>query len=62
MGKAIAQLDALVFFDRLYIGGGNARRVRRDELGDLQRRTTVVDNSAGILGGIRLWEGHHLGL
>jgi polyphosphate glucokinase len=60
--KAIAQLDQLLFFDHLYIGGGNARRVRRDELGDVLEKTTVVDNSAGILGGIRLWEGDHLGL
>jgi hypothetical protein len=55
-------LDAMLFFDHLYIGGGNARRVKRDELGDVLERTTVVDNSAGILGGVRLWEGDHLGL
>jgi polyphosphate glucokinase len=60
--KAIAQLDALLFFDHLFIGGGNARRVKRDELGDVLTKTTVVDNSAGILGGIRLWEAGHLGL
>jgi polyphosphate glucokinase len=60
--KAIAQLDQLLFFDHLYIGGGNARRVRRDDLGPVLERTTVVDNAAGILGGIRLWEGGHLGL
>jgi polyphosphate glucokinase len=62
VGKAVEQLDALLFFDRLYVGGGNARRVRRDELGDVMDKTTIVDNSAGILGGIRLWEGEHLGL
>jgi polyphosphate glucokinase len=60
--KAIDQLDAMLFFDHLYIGGGNARRVKRDDLGDVMELTTVVDNSAGILGGIRLWEGVHLGL
>jgi polyphosphate glucokinase len=61
--KAIAQLDALCFFDHLYVGGGNAKRVQRDDLGDVLARTTVVDNSAGILGGIKLWEGgNHLGL
>jgi polyphosphate glucokinase len=62
VNKAIAQLDALLFFDHLFIGGGNARRVRRDDLGRFQDKATVVDNTAGILGGIRLWEGHHLGL
>jgi polyphosphate glucokinase len=60
--KAIETLDALFFFDHLFIGGGNARRVTRDELGAFLDRTTVVDNSAGILGGIKLWEGTHLGV
>jgi polyphosphate glucokinase len=60
--KAVETLDSLLFFDHLYIGGGNARRVTRDHLGDLLEKTTVVDNTAGILGGIKLWEGHHLGL
>src|SRR6202167_4278812 len=60
--KAIALLDALFFFDHLFIGGGNARRVSRDELGAVLDKTTVVDNNAGILGGIKLWEGDHLGL
>jgi len=60
--KAIAYLDTLSFFDHLYIGGGNAPRVNRRELGDVLERITVVDNKAGILGGIRLWEGHHVGV
>ncbi len=54
--EAVANLDALFFFDHLYIGGGNARRIDRDELGDALGRITIVDNSAGILGGIKLWE------
>jgi polyphosphate glucokinase len=54
--EAIARIDALFFYDHLYIGGGNARRVNRDELGDALERITIVDNSAGILGGIKLWE------
>jgi polyphosphate glucokinase len=56
---AIACLDAVFIFDHLYIGGGNARRVDRDALGDVLERITVVDNTAGILGGIKLWEGEH---
>jgi polyphosphate glucokinase len=59
---AIDCLDALFFFDHLYIGGGNASRVDRDDLGDVLARTTVVDNTAGILGGIKLWEGPHIGV
>jgi polyphosphate glucokinase len=58
--KAIAYLDALTFFDHLYIGGGNGPRVNRRHLGEVLERITVVDNKAGILGGIKLWEGHHI--
>jgi polyphosphate glucokinase len=50
--KAIAHMRALTLFDHLYIGGGNSRRVARHHLPD---DVTVVDNTAGILGGIRLW-------
>ena len=39
-------------FDRLYIGGGNAKKLAID----LGHRVTIVDNTAGILGGIKLWE------
>ncbi|MHB1584462.1 MAG: ROK family protein [Acidimicrobiales bacterium] len=60
--KAVETLAALLFFDHLYLGGGNARRVSRDQLGDYLTRTTVVDNTNGILGGIKLWEGDHLGI
>ncbi len=55
--KAIANLRALMFFDHLYIGGGNSRRVSRHNLAD---DITIVDNTAGILGGIKLWEVDHV--
>jgi polyphosphate glucokinase len=57
--KAITNLRALVFFDHLYIGGGNSRRVSRD---NLDEDVTIVDNTAGILGGIKLWENDHVGV
>jgi polyphosphate glucokinase len=57
--KAIANLRALLFFDHLYIGGGNSRRVARDHL---DSDVSIVDNSAGILGGIKLWETDHIGV
>jgi polyphosphate glucokinase len=60
--RAIAYFDTLTQFDHLYIGGGNARRVNRRDLGETLDRITVVDNSAGILGGIKLWDDHHIGL
>lgn len=62
VGKAFANLDGLFFFDHLFVGGGNARRVQRDRLAALEERLTFVDNRAGILGGIKLWESRHLGV
>ncbi len=50
--KAIAALDAVFIFDHLYIGGGNAAKVR----GDLGPNVTIINQNAGLLGGIRLWE------
>ncbi len=60
--RAIAYLDTLTMFDHLYIGGGNGPRVNRRDLGAVLERITVVDNTAGILGGIKLWNEDHLGL
>lgn len=50
--EAVDMFDALLHFDRLYVGGGNAKKLTLD----LGHRATIVDNSAGILGGIKLWE------
>lgn len=52
--RAIAQLRALVHFDHLYVGGGNARHLD----GDLPADVSVVDNSAGLAGGARLFDQH----
>lgn len=54
---AIRNMRALLFFDHLYIGGGNSRRIIRDHLDD---DITIIDNAAGILGGIKLWENDHV--
>lgn len=48
---AVDQLRQLTLFDHLYIGGGNARHIKMK----LPRDVSVVDNTAGLLGGIRLW-------
>jgi len=54
--KAVATFRALCFFDHCYVGGGNAKKID-DDLGD---DVTLVDNTAGILGGIRLWDESHI--
>jgi polyphosphate glucokinase len=45
-------LHELLFYDQLYIGGGNSEKVSLA----LPPKVTLVDNNAGILGGIKLWE------
>jgi polyphosphate glucokinase len=57
--KAIVNLRALLFFDHLYVGGGNSRRVTRENIDD---DVTIIDNTAGILGGIKLWDSNHIGV
>ena len=58
----IAYFDTLTMFDHLYVGGGNAPRINRRQLGPILERITVVDNTAGILGGIKLWDADHVAL
>jgi polyphosphate glucokinase len=53
---AITTLYNLVVYDHLYVGGGNAVRLS----GPLEGNVTIVDNEAGILGGIKLWEREHM--
>lgn len=55
--RAFGTLRALLLYDHLYVGGGNSARVTFDVSPD----TTIVDNTAGLLGGIKLWETEELG-
>ena len=52
VAEAVRTLDVLLRFDRLYIGGGNSKRVTVA----LGPNVELVDNLAGILGGVRLWD------
>jgi len=49
--EAIDTLRDLTNFDHIYIGGGNAKKLDVE----LPSDASIVDNTAGILGGIRLW-------
>jgi polyphosphate glucokinase len=49
--KAIATLRTLTNFDQLYVGGGNAKHLRPG----LPPDVTIVDNEAGIAGGVAAW-------
>ena len=56
--RAVETLRELCFFDHCYIGGGNSRRIE----GKIAPDVTIVDNTAGLLGGIKLWDDGHIGL
>ncbi|MDE3154089.1 MAG: ROK family protein [Acidobacteriota bacterium] len=48
---ALEQFRALVHFDHLYIGGGNAKKLTLKLAPDV----TLIPNTDGLLGGVRLW-------
>ena len=50
--RMLAQLRAVVNFDTLYIGGGDAQ----DLTVKLPDDVHIVSNDAGITGGVRLWD------
>lgn len=51
--KGIAVFDAFLYFDRIHIGGGNAKYLSETTL---PHKARIVSNTAGLLGGVRLWE------
>ncbi|MGF1540767.1 MAG: ROK family protein [Pleurocapsa sp.] len=52
LAKAIATLEHLFNYDRLYIGGGEAKNINFE----LPSNAEIVPNVKGLLGGIKLWE------
>lgn len=53
VSHAMQTFDNFLFYDTIYIGGGNAKHL---DPADLDPRAKIVPNTAGILGGIRIWE------
>ncbi|MBW4669962.1 MAG: ROK family protein [Cyanomargarita calcarea GSE-NOS-MK-12-04C] len=51
LSKAIASLENLFNYDYLYIGGGEAARVKIELPGNVK----IIPNISGLLGGIALW-------
>ncbi|AVT39224.1 ROK family protein [Plantactinospora sp. BB1] len=49
-------LRPVFLWDRLYLGGGNSRLVRPEQVARMGDDVVVVPNSAGIIGGVRAWE------
>lgn len=53
VNEAIRNFDEMLFYDRILIGGGNAKKL---VLEDLPPKASVVPNTAGITGGVRVWD------
>jgi len=51
LAEAIDQLYRVFYYDRLYIGGGNASKISFE----LPKDAKIISNEEGILGGIKLW-------
>lgn len=49
-------LRPVFWWDRLYLGGGNARRITPSALARLGDDVVVVPNSAALVGGARAWD------
>jgi polyphosphate glucokinase len=50
--RVIHQLEPVLNYRVLYIGGGNAKKLEVK----LPRNVKIVENVAGLLGGVKLWE------
>jgi len=53
VARAVDDFDAKLFPDRIYIGGGNSKLLGDMDLGPL---VEIVPNTAGLIGGVKLWE------
>ncbi|GIG39009.1 ROK family protein [Cellulomonas phragmiteti] len=53
--KVVEGFRPVFHWDRLYLGGGNSRRVSATTLERLGDDVVVVPNQAGIVGGVRAW-------
>ena len=51
--KAIFWFHEMLWFDRLYVGGGNAKHLSAADVGD---KGVLIPNTAGITGGVRIWQ------
>ena len=52
LAKAIKQTSSTFNWDRLYLGGGNAKEITSK----LDKNIKVISNQDGLLGGVALWK------
>ena len=53
--RVVEGLRPVFRWDRIYLGGGNSRRITPTVLDRLGDDVVVVPNEAGIVGGVRAW-------
>lgn len=51
--RAIDAFHEMLWYDRLHVGGGNAKHLQDGDLGPAGR---IVPNAAGLVGGVAVWE------
>lgn len=55
VAQAVETLRPVLWWDRLYLGGGGAKHLPPGAEASLGAEVTLVPNTAGLLGGARLW-------
>ena len=54
--RVVDALRPMYLWDRLYLGGGNSRRITAFQLNRIGDDVVVVPNEAGMTGGARCWD------
>ena len=54
--RVVDALRPMYLWDRLYLGGGNSRRIFASQLAAMGDDVVVVPNEAGMTGGARCWD------
>lgn len=54
--KVIEAWVPVYLWDRLYLGGGNSRRIAASQREKLPDNVVIANNAAGIMGGVRAWD------
>jgi len=54
--RVLVGLRPVFVWDRLYLGGGNARSLTPEIVAALGPDVVIVPNTAGIVGGVRAWD------
>ena len=57
--QMVEELRPVFAWDRLYIGGGNSRLIRPNDLERMGDDVVIVPNTAGVAGGVRAWSLEH---